>query len=100
MPARLTRHSKRAAGPQQPAEPGEAAAPSAGHQPLTWKLLLRRAVVGAVTGLVIYQLLPKLTRVLASWPRLATLAPAWMVLALAASSRSCWRSRCARPSRG
>jgi uncharacterized protein (TIRG00374 family) len=83
MPARFTRHSKQTAGPGQPAEPGKAAS-SAGHHPLTWKLLLRRVVVVGVTGLVIYLLLPKLTRVLASWPRLATLAPAWMVLALAA----------------
>jgi hypothetical protein len=38
--------------------------------------MLRHAVVVAVGGLVIYLLLPKLTRVLASWPRLAGLAPA------------------------
>jgi len=73
-------------GPRQPAQPGKPA--SAGHRPLTWKLLLRQAVVLAVAGLVIYLLLPKLTRVLASWPRLAGLAPAWMVLALAAEVAS------------
>jgi len=87
MPARPTRHSKQTTGPPQPAEPGKAAS-AAGHQPLTWKLLLRHAVVVAVAGLVIYLLLPKLTRVLASWPRLAGLAPAWMVLALAAEVAS------------
>jgi uncharacterized protein (TIRG00374 family) len=83
MPARLSRHSKRTAGPQQPKRPGEAASP-AGHRPLTWKLLLRHSVVVVIGGLVIYLLLPKLTRVLASWPRLTSLAPAWMVAALAA----------------
>jgi uncharacterized membrane protein YbhN (UPF0104 family) len=78
--------SNETAGPQQPGRPGSAA--SAGHLPLTRKLLLRRAAVVAVSGLVIYLLLPKLTRVLASWPRLAGLAPAWMVLALAAEVAS------------
>jgi uncharacterized membrane protein YbhN (UPF0104 family) len=75
-------HSKEAAGPQKPGRPGSA--DRAGHHPLTRKLLLRRSVVVAVSGLVIYLLLAKLTQVLASWPRLAGLAPAWMVLALAA----------------
>src|SRR5271165_7165190 len=87
MPARPTRHSKQTTGPPQPAEPGKAAS-AAGHQPLTWKRLLRQAVFVAVAGLVIYLLLPKLTRVLAAWPRLAGLAPAWMVLALAAEVAS------------
>jgi uncharacterized membrane protein YbhN (UPF0104 family) len=50
--------------------------------------LLRHAVVVAVGGLVIYLLLPKLTQVLASWPRLAGLVPAWMMLALAAEVAS------------
>jgi hypothetical protein len=86
MPARLTRHSKETPGPRRPGEPGQAA--SAEHHPLTWKLLLRHAIVVAVAGLVIYLLLPKLTRVLAAWPRLAGLAPAWMVLALAAEVAS------------
>jgi uncharacterized membrane protein YbhN (UPF0104 family) len=87
MPARFSRHSKGTTSPRQPAESGKAAA-SAGRHPLTWKLLLRHAVVVAVGGLVIYLLLPKLTRVLASWPRLAGLAPAWMMLALAAEVAS------------
>jgi uncharacterized membrane protein YbhN (UPF0104 family) len=87
MPTRLTRHSKGTTGPGRPAEPGKAA--SANRQrPLTWKLLLRHGVVVAVGGLVIYLLLPKLTQVLASWPRLAGLVPAWMVLALAAEAAS------------
>jgi hypothetical protein len=60
--------------------------------------LLRHGVVVAVGGLVIYLLLPKLTHVLASWPRLAGLAPAWMVLALAAASRcQCASALACRP---
>jgi uncharacterized protein (TIRG00374 family) len=86
MPDRLKRHSKGTAHPLQPARPGSAN--PADHHSLTWKLLLRHAVIVAVTGLVIYLLLPKLTRVLAAWPRLAGLAPAWMVLALAAEVAS------------
>jgi uncharacterized membrane protein YbhN (UPF0104 family) len=87
MPARLTRHSKGTRGPGRPADPGSAAS-AARQRPLTWKLLLRHAVVVAVSGLVIYLLLPKLTQVLASWPRLAGVVPAWMVLALAAEAAS------------
>lgn len=67
---------------------GKKAASAARHSPLTGKLLLRNAVVVAAGGLVIYLLLPKLTRVLASWSRLTGLAPAWMVLALAAEVAS------------
>jgi uncharacterized membrane protein YbhN (UPF0104 family) len=42
-----------------------------------------RAVALAVAGLAIYLLLPSLTRVLASWPRLRTLDPVWLAVALA-----------------
>jgi hypothetical protein len=37
-----------------------------------------RAVALAVAGLAIYLLLPSLTRVLASWPRLRTLDQVWL----------------------
>jgi uncharacterized membrane protein YbhN (UPF0104 family) len=75
--------------PGQRASAGEGKAASASrHRPLTWKLLLRHAIAVGVAGLVIYLLLPKLTRLLASWPRLAGLSPAWMVLALAAEVAS------------
>jgi uncharacterized membrane protein YbhN (UPF0104 family) len=85
MPARPTRRREGKAGPRQPPETGK---PAPGRHPLSWKLLLRHAVIVAVAGLVIYLLLPKLTRVLAAWPRLAGLAPAWMVLAVAAEVAS------------
>ena len=42
----------------------------------------------AAAGLAIYLLLPSLTRVLASWPRLLTLAPAWLAVALVAEVAS------------
>ena len=83
MPARLTRHGKGPASAREQADSGRAAS-GARHHPLTWKLLLRHGVVLGVAGLVIYFLLPKLTQVLASWPRLTSLAPAWMAAALAA----------------
>jgi uncharacterized membrane protein YbhN (UPF0104 family) len=85
MPAGPTRRREGKAGPRQPPETGK---PAPGRHPLSWKLLLRHAVIVAVAGLVIYLLLPKLTRVLAAWPRLAGLAPAWMVLAVAAEVAS------------
>ena len=74
-------------GQRASARDGKAAS-AARHSPLTWKLLLRHAVVVAITGLVIYLLLPKLTQVLASWPRLTSLAPAWMIAAVAAEVAS------------
>jgi putative heme transporter len=73
---------------QRASAQGRKKAPGARRRPLTWKLLLRQAIAVGIGGLVIYLLLPKLTRLLASWPRLAGLAPAWIVLALAAEVAS------------
>lgn len=87
MPAPVMRHRRRTASPPHPVTRGQAGL-SAQQHPLTWKVVLRHAAVVAVAGLVMYLLLPKLTRVLASWPRLADLAPAWMVLATAAEVAS------------
>ena len=53
-------------------------------RPLTWKSLVRSAVLVAVAGLAIYLVLPKLIAVLGAWPRLSTLNPAWFAVALAA----------------
>jgi hypothetical protein len=47
-----------------------------------------RAVALAVAGLAIYLLLPSLTRVLASWPRLLTLDRVWLAVVLAAEVAS------------
>lgn len=53
-------------------------------RPLTWKRLVRSALLVAVAGLAIYLVLPKLIAVLGAWPRLSTLNPAWFAVALAA----------------
>jgi uncharacterized membrane protein YbhN (UPF0104 family) len=41
------------------------------------KLVARAAAVGAA-GLALYVVLPSLTKVIASWPRLSSLEPVWM----------------------
>jgi uncharacterized protein (TIRG00374 family) len=50
----------------------------------TWRVLLRRGLPFVLAGLGIYLVLPSLTRVLASWPRLERLDPAWLAVAVAA----------------
>jgi uncharacterized protein (TIRG00374 family) len=54
------------------------------ERPLTRRVVLRRGVALALVGLGIYLALPGLTKVLAAWPRLARLDPAWLAVALAA----------------
>ena len=61
-----------------------AAIDAAQARPLTWKNVVRQAVVVAVAGAAIYLVLPKLMAVLGSWPRLSTLNPVWFTVALAA----------------
>ncbi len=68
-------------------------APVAGHgprssKPLTAKRLIGRAVVVGVAGVALYLVLPKLAQVFASWPRLSSLSPIWIVGALLAESAS------------
>jgi hypothetical protein len=67
-----------------PVKAKAAAINSAQAPPLTWKTVVKRATVVAVAGLAIYLVLPKLTAVLASWPRLSTLNPVWFTAAAAA----------------
>ena len=67
-----------------PVKAKAAAINSAQAPPLTWKTVVKRATVVAVAGLAIYLVLPKLTAVLASWPRLSTLSPVWFTAAAAA----------------
>jgi uncharacterized protein (TIRG00374 family) len=67
---------------------GRLAGRRAQSRPLTWKLVLRRGAALAVTGLAIYLVLPSLTRVLASWPQLARLEPAWLAASLLAEVAS------------
>ncbi len=52
--------------------------------PFAWKAVTKRAVVFAVAGVAIYLVLPKVTEVLGSWPRLSTLEPVWFAVAIAA----------------
>jgi len=52
--------------------------------PFGWKAVTRRSVVFAIAGIAIYLVLPKVTEVLGSWPRLTTLQPVWFVVAIAA----------------
>ena len=56
--------------------------------PLTWKTLVKRALVVAVAGAAIYLVLPSLAAVLGAWPRLSTLNLAWFALALVAELAS------------
>jgi uncharacterized membrane protein YbhN (UPF0104 family) len=50
----------------------------------TWRVMLRRGIALLLAGLGIYLVLPGLTRVLASWPRLEKLNPVWLAVAVVA----------------
>jgi uncharacterized protein (TIRG00374 family) len=50
--------------------------------PLTWRAVVRKAVPIVIAGVGIYLVLPSITEVLASWPRLSTLDPLWFALAV------------------
>jgi uncharacterized protein (TIRG00374 family) len=73
-----------AAGLTTPAVAKAAAIRAGQAHPLTWKTIVKRAIVLAAAGLAIYLVLPSLTEVLASWPRLSGLNPAWFTVAVAA----------------
>lgn len=51
---------------------------------MSWKAVAKQAVLIGLSGLVIYLVLPAITEVMASWPRLSTLQPGWFALAVAA----------------
>jgi uncharacterized protein (TIRG00374 family) len=65
-----------------------AAIDAAQGQPLTWKTIVKRALAVAVAGAAIYFVLPELIAVLGAWPRLSTLNPVWLTVALAAELAS------------
>src|SRR5580700_7881312 len=77
-----------AAGTPAPVASKAAAIDAAQAHPLTWKTLVKRALVIVVAGAAIYLVLPSLIAVLGAFPRLSTLNPAWFVLALAAELAS------------
>ena len=58
--------------------------------PLSWQDVVKRGAVVAVAGLAIYLVFPAITEVFASWPRLSTLDPAWLALAIAAEIVHFW----------
>src|SRR5215813_5222469 len=76
------------AGRRAPAAAKAGALDAARSHPLTWRTVLSRAVVVAAAGVAVYLVLPGLTEVLASWPRLSTLEPAWSAAAVAAEIAS------------
>jgi uncharacterized protein (TIRG00374 family) len=59
---------------------------AAKSQPLSWKAVASRAAAVAIAGVAIYFVLPTITEVLASWPRLSTLNPWWLTLAIGAQA--------------
>src|ERR1700751_4257561 len=84
--SRDSQHPGEGPGAETPARVAAKAAAinAAQARPLTWKTVVKRALVVAVAGAAIYLVLPSLIAVLGAWPRLATLIPAWFVLALVA----------------
>jgi uncharacterized protein (TIRG00374 family) len=54
--------------------------------PLAWKTVLKRAAMVLVAGLAIYLVFPAITEVFASWPRLSTLNPWWLIAAVIAQA--------------
>jgi uncharacterized protein (TIRG00374 family) len=52
--------------------------------PFPWKTVLKRAVVVTIGGVALYLVAPSVVAVFHSWPRLATLGPLWLGLALVA----------------
>ena len=55
-------------------------------QPLAWKTVAKRAAVVAIAGVALYFVFPTITEVLASWPRLSTLDPWWIAVAVGAEA--------------
>jgi uncharacterized protein (TIRG00374 family) len=72
------------AGKPAPVAAKAAAIDAAQARPLTRKTVVTRALAIAVAGAALYLVLPKLMAVLAAWPRLSTLNPAWFTVCLAA----------------
>ena len=83
------RHSRPSGEPVDAAQTAPVAAKAAAidaaqASPLTWKTILKRALLVAVAGVGIYLVLPELIAVLGAWPRLSTLNPIWFTVAIAA----------------
>src|SRR5271166_1469082 len=85
------------AGTLAPVAAKAAAINAAQAHPLTWKTVVKRALVVAVAGAAIDLALPSLIAVLDAWPRLSTLNPAWFALALVAEPARRRHGRRRRP---
>src|ERR1700751_3436287 len=88
--SRDSQHPGEGPGAETPARVAAKAAAinAAQARPLTWKTVVKRALVVAVAGAAIYLVLPSLIAVLGAWPRLSTLNPAWFTVCLAAELAS------------
>jgi uncharacterized protein (TIRG00374 family) len=80
-------------GPSDGGRPAPVAAKAAAinaaqQHPLTFKTVIKRALVVALAGAAVYLALPRLAAVLGSWPRLSTLSPIWFSVAVAAELAS------------
>jgi hypothetical protein len=51
---------------------------------LAWKAVLKRSIVIVIAGVAIYLVYPSIASVLSSWPRVSTLNPVWLAVALGA----------------
>ena len=52
--------------------------------PFPWKAVVKRAIVVVIAGVALYLVAPRVIDVFHAWPRLATLSPLWLALALVA----------------
>ena len=62
-----------------------------------WRTLAKRAAAVSVAGVTIYIVLPSVTRVLSSWPRLSRLNLVWFAVAMVAEALICMHVRPAAP---
>jgi len=67
---------------------GKATGPNEANEApaLSWKTVVTRIAVVTVSGTAIYLVLPSITEVFASWPRLSTLDPIWFLAAVGAET--------------
>jgi hypothetical protein len=54
--------------------------------PLAWRTVVKRGAMVAISGLALYLVLPAITEVLGSWPRLSTLNFWWFAVAVGAEA--------------
>ena len=77
---------KAGSGERGPTEATGASIDAQRATPLAWTTVVKRIVIVVVGGAAIYLVLPQITHVLASWPRLSRLNPIWFVAVVAAET--------------